>query len=219
MSLLRNRWFAPIVVFLVALVLRVAYVDQSARQIGLDSDRLTQLDTYVFSQWARVIADGDILCWKQPHAYHLWTEDVAPESKWLEWYGGERTYHQAPLYAYVVATVYRCGWGAAEALGDVRGRAGRADPALTALLARRLSLAAGRLGGRAAAGAHGPVLLLRRLHAARLAAGAARRGADASRWTRPSSAAACATGSRRARCWGCSRWPRRRACRCCCSRC
>ena len=137
-SFLRRAWLAPVVVFLLALGLRLAYVEQSARQIGLDSDRLTQLDTYVFSQWARVIADGDILCWKQPHAYHLWTEDIAPESRWLEWYGGERTYHQAPLYAYFVAAVY---WGLDRSqlmLGYVQAVLGALTCALTVLLARRL---------------------------------------------------------------------------------
>lgn len=138
MSIVRSRWFAPCVVFVVALVLRAAYIDQNARRIGLDSDRLTQLDTYVFSQWARVIADGDILCWKQPHAYHLWTEDIAPESKWLEWYGGERTYHQAPLYAYFVAAVY---WGLDRSqlmLGFAQAVLGALTCALTLVLARRL---------------------------------------------------------------------------------
>jgi len=134
----RRRWILPVAVFVVALVARVAYVHQSVRDIGLDSDRLTQLDTFVFAQWARVIADGDLLCWKQPHAYHLWTEDVAPESKWLEWYGGERTYHQAPLYPYVVAAVYRTLGRDAEALGDVQAVLGALTCALTALLARRL---------------------------------------------------------------------------------
>lgn len=134
----RRAWIAPLAVFAVALVLRVAYVEQSAREIGLDSDKLTQLDTFVFSQWARVIADGDLLCWKQPHAYHLWTEDVAPESKWLEWYGGERTYHQAPLYAYFVAAVYWTLDRTQETLGFVQAVLGALTCALTVVLARRL---------------------------------------------------------------------------------
>jgi len=133
-----SPWFAPLVVFALALALRVAYVHQSERELGLDLDRLTQLDTYVFAEWARVIAEGDLLCWKQPHAYHLWTEDVAPESKWLEWYGGERTYHQAPLYPYFAAGV---AWAVArgqEALGYVQAVLGALTCALTLVLARRM---------------------------------------------------------------------------------
>ena len=39
----RRAWLLPLAVFLAALVPRWAYVHQSARDIGLDSDRLTQL--------------------------------------------------------------------------------------------------------------------------------------------------------------------------------
>jgi 4-amino-4-deoxy-L-arabinose transferase-like glycosyltransferase len=134
----QRAWILPLCVFAVACVLRLAYVHQSAREIGLDSDRLTQLDTFVFAQWARVIAEGDLLCWQQPHAYHLWTEDVAPESKWLEWYGGERTYHQAPLYPYCVAAVYWALGQGSETLGAVQAVLGALTCALTAVLARRL---------------------------------------------------------------------------------
>ncbi len=138
MSLRTKPWFAPLVVFALALALRVAYVHQSGRELGLDLDRLTQLDTYVFAEWAQVIAEGDLLCWKQPHAYHLWTEDVAPESKWLEWYGGERTYHQAPLYPYVVAAVAWALQPGQETLGYVQSVLGALTCALTLVLARRL---------------------------------------------------------------------------------
>lgn len=93
-------------VFLLALVIRVAYVLEDAEVLGLDVSRLDQTDNYAFAEWARIIADGDLLCREQPHAYHHWTEDVAPEGRWLEWYGGEKTFHQAPLYPYLIAAVY-----------------------------------------------------------------------------------------------------------------
>jgi len=54
----RPRWLLPVAIFLIALLARAAYVHQSVRDIGLDSDQLTQYDTYVFAQWARVIAGG-----------------------------------------------------------------------------------------------------------------------------------------------------------------
>lgn len=134
----RRAWLLPLAVFLLALAPRWAYVHQSARDIGLDSDRLTQLDTHVFAEWARTIAAGDLLCLEQPHAYHLWTQDVAPESKWLEWYGGSRTFHQSPLYAYFVAAAYRLAGPGQVPLGYVQGVLGALACALTALLARRL---------------------------------------------------------------------------------
>jgi 4-amino-4-deoxy-L-arabinose transferase-like glycosyltransferase len=97
---------AGLAVFVIALALRLYYVHESEAKLGLDVSQLSQTDNYVFARWAETIADGDLLCWKQPHAYHLWTQEVAPEDRWLEWYGGEQTYHQAPLYPYLVGAVY-----------------------------------------------------------------------------------------------------------------
>jgi len=137
-------------VFLLALALRLAYVHEDHTVIGLDVSRLSQTDNYVFAQWARVIADGDVLCREQPHAYHLWTRDVAPESKWLEWYGGHQIYHQAPLYPYLVAAIYTLFDRQPQTTGYVQAVLGALTCWLTWLLARRLvsplaGLAAGLL--------------------------------------------------------------------------
>ncbi|MFT7465236.1 MAG: 4-amino-4-deoxy-L-arabinose transferase-like glycosyltransferase, partial [Pseudohongiellaceae bacterium] len=102
----RLQRYMGFMVFLLALTIRVSYVLEDADVLGLDVSRLDQTDNYVFAQWARGIADGDWLCREQPHAYHHWTEDVAPEGRWIEWYGGEKTFHQAPLYPYLIAVVY-----------------------------------------------------------------------------------------------------------------
>jgi 4-amino-4-deoxy-L-arabinose transferase-like glycosyltransferase len=95
-----------LIVFLLALTIRVAYVIEDAEVLGLDVSRLDQTDNHVFAEWARTIADGDLLCLNQPHAYHHWTAEIAPEGRWIEWYGGELTFHQAPLYPYMIAAVY-----------------------------------------------------------------------------------------------------------------
>lgn len=97
---------AGLAVFVLALGLRLAYVHESESTLGLDVSQLRQTDNYVFARWAEAIADGDLLCREPQHAYHLWTQDVAPEDRWLEWYGGEHTYHQAPFYPYIVAGAY-----------------------------------------------------------------------------------------------------------------
>lgn len=102
-----KRALPGLLVFVVALALRLLYVQQHHDILGLDVSQLTQTDNYVFATWAADIADGDWLCRDQPHAFHHWTKEVAPESRWDEWYGGRSTYHQAPLYPYVVATIYR----------------------------------------------------------------------------------------------------------------
>jgi len=101
-----SRHLPGLVVFVLALAIRVTYVIEDAEVLGLDVSRLDQTDNYVFAEWARTIAGGDLLCEHQPHAYHHWTEEIAPEGRWLEWYGGELTFHQAPLYPYLVAAVY-----------------------------------------------------------------------------------------------------------------
>ena len=129
---------AGLAVFALALVLRVAYVHESETVLALDVSKLVQTDNHVFNEWARVIADGDLLCVKQPHAQHLWTDEVAPESRWLEWYGGQQTYHQAPLYPYVVAAIFRLFGRTQEIVGYVQAVLGALTCWLTWRLTRRL---------------------------------------------------------------------------------
>ncbi len=138
MNLLRRVWFAPLVVFALALTLR-----RGLRPAERAGDRPRQRQAHA-ARHLRVLAVGAghrrrrraVL--EAAHAYHLWTEDVAPESKWLEWYGGERTYHQAPLYAYFVAAVYWTIDRTQETLGLVQAVLGALTCALTVVLARRL---------------------------------------------------------------------------------
>jgi hypothetical protein len=136
--LTRRDVLAGAFVFLLALALRLYYGVESETVLGLDVSQLTQTDNYVFAQWARTIADGDTLCRKQPHAYHLWTRDVAPESRWLEWYGGERTFHQAPLYPYLVAGIYTLFGRQHIVVGLVQAVLGALTCLLTYVLGRRL---------------------------------------------------------------------------------
>jgi 4-amino-4-deoxy-L-arabinose transferase-like glycosyltransferase/tetratricopeptide (TPR) repeat protein len=122
----RPRLVYGLVVFLLALLPRLAYVEQNESLLGLDVSRLDQTDNHVFAEWARIIAAGDLLCREQPHAYHHWTAEVAPEDRWLEWYGGDTIYHQAPLYPYMVAAVFHL-------LGDEHAMVARAQALLGAL--------------------------------------------------------------------------------------
>ncbi len=135
------------IVFIVALALRVAYVYEHHDVLGLDVSALTQTDNHIFAAWAATIADGDVLCENQPHAYHLWTADVAPESRWTEWYGGELVYHQAPLYPYFVATIYTLIDRAHATVGYAQAVLGALTCLLTFLITRR---AAGARAGLAA---------------------------------------------------------------------
>lgn len=139
MSAPSSRW-AGLVVFGLALALRVAYVLEFEQVLELDYSKLPQTDNHVFAAWARTIAEGDLLCREHPHAYHIWTEDVAPEDRWLEWYGGPDVYHQAPLYPYLVAAVYR--W-----IGTDHGTVGLVQAVLGALTCWLTFLLASRTVG------------------------------------------------------------------------
>jgi tetratricopeptide (TPR) repeat protein len=143
-----RRARAGLAIFILALITRLAYVHQSDEVLGLDVSLLTQTDNHVFVEWARIIAAGDILCREQPHAYHEWTREVAPESRWLEWYGGATTFHQTPLYPYFVAAVFKLLGDDRLMLGYAQALLGALTCLLTFLLASRMiSLRAGVIAG------------------------------------------------------------------------
>ena len=66
-------------------------------------------DMYVFDQWARRIADGDVLGRQVYHPLNAWQLDSAPSEKWKVWYGESPVFYKAPFYAYLVAALYRLG--------------------------------------------------------------------------------------------------------------
>lgn len=142
-----------LLVFAVALLLRVAFVCEYESKLALDVRRLDQTDNHTFDLWARSIASGDLLGRKPIHAYHQWTAEVAPESRWLRWYGDPLTFHQSPLYPYFVAGVYRLFGSAHRTIGFVQAFLGALTCLLVFVLARRL-------GGLVAATAAGGLLAL-----------------------------------------------------------
>jgi 4-amino-4-deoxy-L-arabinose transferase-like glycosyltransferase len=143
----RRAW-AGLFIFIVALGLRVAYIHEQTDKLDLDVNKLTQTDNYVFSQWARIIAEGDLLCEQQPHAYHHWTQEVAPAERWVDWYGGPKTFHQTPLYPYFVAAVYAVSNFDDTMVAYAQAFVGAFTCLLTFLLASRvLNLRAGIIAG------------------------------------------------------------------------
>jgi tetratricopeptide (TPR) repeat protein len=64
-------------------------------------------DMYMFDQWARRIAGGDVLGREVYHPLNGWQLATAPLEKWQEWYGTRPTFYKAPFYAYLVAALYR----------------------------------------------------------------------------------------------------------------
>lgn len=138
MSARSKDGLAGLAIFVVALVVRLAFLSEYHTDLGLDIRELDQTDNHTFSEWARGIAEGDLLCENTVHAFHLWTAEVAPESRWLEWYGDPKTYHQSPLYAYFIAAVYRLFGEAHTTFGVMQSLLGALTCLLTFVLARRL---------------------------------------------------------------------------------
>jgi len=66
-------------------------------------------DMYLFDQWARRIADGDVLGRQVYHPLAAWQIQSAPSEKWKVWYGESPVFYKAPFYAYLVAALYRLG--------------------------------------------------------------------------------------------------------------
>ncbi len=128
-----------LLVFVLALAVRLAHVAEYRSEVGLDVSRIAQSDNHVFAEWARQIAAGDVLCRNQPHAWHFWTRQVAPDAQWVDWYGGERTYHQAPLYPYFLAAVFRSFGDDRTAVAIVQAVLGALTCLLTFVLGRRVA--------------------------------------------------------------------------------
>ncbi len=71
--------------------------------------RGSQTDMSFFVDWARSVAAGDWLTNQDMHPYFGWEERVGTRDEWNVWYGG-KTFHQAPLYPYFLAVLFRmCG--------------------------------------------------------------------------------------------------------------
>jgi tetratricopeptide (TPR) repeat protein len=92
-------------IFLLALSVRIAYRIQYDARYGVDTTRLSQLDSSTFDVGARIVLQGDVLQRRVYYPYHWWNEEVAPRETWEGWYRPP-TYHQTPLYLYFVAALY-----------------------------------------------------------------------------------------------------------------
>ena len=126
----RGGGFAVLLVAL-SIAVRLVYFAQAGHGPLLALNGWDQSDMAFFDRWARVIAAGDWLTDRPLHPQHAWHRDVArvyleahPEERaalaaaghgspeeasaeiWNRWYGG-KTFHQEPLYPYLVALTYR----------------------------------------------------------------------------------------------------------------
>jgi 4-amino-4-deoxy-L-arabinose transferase-like glycosyltransferase len=89
----------------VALAARGAFQASYVRSLPFQDWQNPNLDGHTFHLWAERIARGDLLSRDVPHPHHAWSRSIATPDEWEAWYGKE-TFHQAPLYPYLVALVY-----------------------------------------------------------------------------------------------------------------
>lgn len=137
--------------------------------------RWTQSDMSFYDGWARAILAGDVWSASPPRPYHGWHEAVARDAHRLSgstqpfdkavarrlWDGwlGEKTFYQAPLYAYFLAAVYTALGDSPGSVFAVQALLGSGTAALVFWLALRLfgttvALVAGPL-----AALYGPLVL------------------------------------------------------------
>src|SRR5262245_22770473 len=103
--------------------MRIAYFRQISASPLVELHRWTESDMYFFDRWAHHLAAGDWLQRTSLHPLLDWHRSLA--QRWLalhpeaaagledpvgtvydRWLGGQ-TYHQEPLYAYLLALTYR----------------------------------------------------------------------------------------------------------------
>lgn len=128
----RRLWVIGCLVVLWA-IFRIAQFNTVANGPLYGMYAWNESDNAFFDEWARALAAGDWLNRQPLHPHHGWHRDIAdhyfqqhPDKLnailtahpnrdstfsagkvlWDEWYGGN-TYHQEPLYAYVLAFLYR----------------------------------------------------------------------------------------------------------------
>ncbi len=103
---------------------------------GVDTTRLSQLDSNTYDLGARIVLAGDLLQRRVYYPYHWWNEEVAPRETWESWYHPP-TYHQTPLYVYFVAAVYALFGASAGAVGWIQGGLGAIAVLLVYAVGRR----------------------------------------------------------------------------------
>jgi len=160
-----ERWLAahrPLVVAAVALaaaLVRAAYLVELNDGPLLAQQEWAESDMWFFDRWARDIVGGDWLSDRALHPLHSWHRELAaayfaahPEAAearaggpgaadpaqalWNRWLGG-KTFHQEPLYAYLVALTYAVAGPDVRAVFVWQMVLGVATTVLVTLLTRR----------------------------------------------------------------------------------
>jgi len=96
-----------------------------------------QGDFSIAWRWAAQVRAGDWLGRPPFHPDTAWMRKLGTPADWERWWGGLQTYHQAPLYPYLVAAVTRPPDGSPLPLFALQGLLGLACIPMAAFLATR----------------------------------------------------------------------------------
>lgn len=88
--------------------------------------------------WSGRILRGDVLGRDGVHPSTGWMRDIAPQSTWQRWWGGNAVFQQAPLYAYTLAGIRWLAGDSFLGIGLVQALLGTLNVGLVFLLARHL---------------------------------------------------------------------------------
>lgn len=98
-----------------------------------------QTDLHGFLRWAETILAGDLLGRDTYHPHFDWMGQIGPPEAWYRWWGGKEIFHQAPLYAYLVAAGLWALGGSLPALMLLQLGFGAIQPLVVHAVARRVA--------------------------------------------------------------------------------
>jgi 4-amino-4-deoxy-L-arabinose transferase-like glycosyltransferase len=93
-----------LLVLAVGLLVRLANISaMSQHPMAEYQFRAPDADMSLAYDWSARIVGGDVLGREPVHQYTMWMREIASLETWERWWGGAHIFHQAPLYAYMLA--------------------------------------------------------------------------------------------------------------------
>ena len=157
-SRLDARWRLVLLgVFALAIVVRVVYGLEIRRSPIPELWRAADTDMSFFVAWGQIVAGGDWLTDRALHPLFGWQRSIGTLADWNAWYGG-KTFHQAPLYPYLLAVLFRIVGSSLWSVYILQALGSAATAVLIAAITRRcIGTTAGLLAGVMAA-VYGPLV-------------------------------------------------------------
>ncbi len=132
-----------LLVFLVALLVRVLYLKEIAATPVWYWHLWNQSDMHTFLTGARRILAGDLLVRDPYHPFHAWHAAIAPAEQWQRWYA-PHIFHQVPGYYYLLAFFLKAFGGSLTVVRLSQSLLGAVHAVLLGAIGQRIM---GRTGG------------------------------------------------------------------------